>query len=192
MKLAVVSLVLAALVAFLLFVPAGRAADVDGSRRALALDQSSAPLHAFMRLGTELGNARTMAPILLAPAAFGGEATRGTIRLAVVTLGGSQLTVEILKRITHRERPDGKEDTKNASFPSSHASAAATLAWIVGARHRRLAPWVWLVAVWIMASRVFLGRHFPSDVLAGALLGIWFAALALRFGQRLAAPRRVG
>lgn len=192
MKLAAISFLLLAAVAALLFTPAGRAADIDWSRRAVAIDGSSPALHAFMRAGTELGNARTLAPILLAPAAFGSVAARGTVRLAVVALVGSQGVVEILKLITQRERPDGKEDTKNASFPSSHASAAATLAWIIGARHRRLGFWAWLVAAWIIASRVFLGRHFPSDVLAGAMVGIWFAVLALRFEERLAPPRRVG
>jgi membrane-associated phospholipid phosphatase len=50
---------------------------------------------------------------------------------------------------------------------------------------------MWILAIWISASRVFLGRHFPSDVFAGALVGIWLAALALSLQDRLAGSRRV-
>jgi membrane-associated phospholipid phosphatase len=175
----------------LLFTAPGRAWDREWTRSAVAADQASPALHAFMRLGTEVGKARPVLVGLFLPAAFGTEIARGTARVAFVGLLGNQLAVEGVKRLTRRVRPDGEADPNNASFPSSHAAAGAGLAWVVAARHRGLAPWMWLAAVWIAASRVFLGRHFPSDVLAGALVGIWFAALALRYQDRLAAPRRV-
>lgn len=59
------------------------------------------------------------------------------------------------------------------SYPSGHTSAAFALAALLGLMTRR--PGVWAAgltwAVLIAASRVYLGHHYPSDVLAGALLG---------------------
>lgn len=77
-----------------------------------------------------------------------------------------------------------------ASFPSGHATsafaAAATLA--------RLAPggapaW-WVLAAAIAYSRVYVGVHYPGDVLAGALLGLLLAPLARTVGDRLPLRRR--
>jgi len=185
------SLLLLALLAGLLFTEPGRAWDLEWTQWAVTADQSSPALHAFMRAGTELGKSGPILVSLFVPAAFGTEFARGTARVAFAGLLGSQLAVEGLKRLTGRTRPDGEANPNNASFPSSHASAAAALAWVVTARHRRLAPWAVVVAFWVCASRVFLGRHFPSDVVAGALLGICFASLALRFQDRLAGARTV-
>jgi membrane-associated phospholipid phosphatase len=186
-----VSLPLLALLAGLLFTEPGRTWDRQWTRRAVAADQASPALHAFMRTGTEIGKTGPILVSLFVPAAFGTEWARSTARVAFVGLLGSQLAVEGVKRLTGRVRPDGEADPNNTSFPSSHASAAAALAWVVAARHRRLAPWAVVVVLWVCASRVFLGRHFPSDVVAGALLGIWFAALALRWQDRLVGPRAV-
>ena len=190
-KLAASSLLLLATLAGLLFTAPGRSWDQEWTRRAVAADQASPALHAFMRTGTEAVKATPILISLFVPAAFGTEFARGTARVAFVGLLGSQLAVEAIKRLTGRVRPDGEANPSNTSFPSSHASAAAALAWVVAARHRRLAPWVIAGAFWVCTSRVFLGRHFPSDVVAGALLGIWFAALALRLQDRLEGPRPV-
>lgn len=189
MKLTVVLASLLVAVLALLFTPGGRDWDRALSERAVALDQASPPLHSFMRLGTAIGMAPPVLGMLAGAASFGDAAARTTVKIGLVALAGGQGTVEILKRAVHRARPDHDANGNNASFPSSHASAAAGLAWVVSGRHRRLAPWAWLVALWICASRVFLGRHFPSDVLAGALVGIVFAAIAAR---AVASLRRVG
>ena len=59
-----------------------------------------------------------------------------------------------------------------ASFPSGHANTIAALCYglyKVTGRFR----WVWLtIALAVMASRVIVGAHFPSDVLFGAYLGV--------------------
>ena len=77
-----------------------------------------------------------------------------------------------------------------ASFPSMHAAGAFALAMAVSlgcTRHNRvLVALAWAAALAMAWSRVHLGVHFPSDVLAGALVGmlsailIWRAAHALR------------
>lgn len=67
----------------------------------------------------------------------------------------------------------------SASFPSGHAATAAAGA-IAGARLVTGAgPLLWALATAIAYSRVYVGVHFPSDVLAGALLGVCSAWLVL-------------
>ena len=82
----------------------------------------------------------------------------------------------------NRTRPDGEQKRSNASFPSSHAANAATLAAVLARRWRRLTVPAWVAAAVIGFSRIYLNRHFLSDVLfAGALgvLGAWAAARLL-------------
>jgi undecaprenyl-diphosphatase len=62
------------------------------------------------------------------------------------------------------------------SFPSGHAMiafAAATSVWLSG--YRRVGVFLFLLALIVAISRVLVGVHYPSDVLAGAVLG-WLCA----------------
>jgi membrane-associated phospholipid phosphatase len=175
----------------LLAFPQGAALDRLAVVEAVDLAHQHPWLHACMELGTSLGNKATICGALLVPAAFGGEAARGTVRLVIPSVVSNQAATSAVKWLTNRPRPDGGHKRRaNTSFPSGHASAAAGLAWIVSHRHRRLAPWIWILALWIASSRIFLGRHYPSDVTAGALLGILFALATIRFEARLA-PRNL-
>lgn len=78
---------------------------------------------------------------------------------------------------------------KFASFPSGHATTAFGVLVAFGALFPRLRPLLWLYAILIALSRVVISAHYPSDVLAGALLGgfgallvrNWFAARRLAF-----------
>jgi undecaprenyl-diphosphatase len=64
------------------------------------------------------------------------------------------------------------------SFPSDHATAAFAIAVAILFFHRRVGAAFLVVAAAIAASRVLVGAHYPSDVLAGALVGS-FAAIAV-------------
>jgi undecaprenyl-diphosphatase len=73
------------------------------------------------------------------------------------------------------------------SMPSGHTANAVAIAVAIGALMPRLWPWLAAFAVTIAASRLAIGVHHATDVLAGALLG-GFGALAVR---NLFAARRL-
>ncbi len=65
-----------------------------------------------------------------------------------------------------------------ASFPSGHATTAFAAATFLSLWKPRWAPVAFCVAGLVGVSRVYLGSHFPSDVLAGAILGSAVSLLA--------------
>lgn len=102
-----------------------------------------------------------------------------------VSVTGSHLIVQALKRFFKRPRPYGKLATvrtitsrlADGSFPSGHTTAAFSIAGVFSMTTSLAAP-LWTLAGLIGLSRVYLGHHYPTDVLAGAAIGISFASLA--------------
>jgi undecaprenyl-diphosphatase len=72
-----------------------------------------------------------------------------------------------------------------SSFPSGHATTAFSVLVAFGALFPRLRPLLWTYAILIAISRVVISTHYPSDVMAGALVG-GFGALLIRnwFAER--------
>jgi undecaprenyl-diphosphatase len=58
------------------------------------------------------------------------------------------------------------------SFPSDHATAAFAIAMAIWLRSRRAGEVALVMATLLSLSRVVVGTHYPSDVLAGALIGV--------------------
>lgn len=67
------------------------------------------------------------------------------------------------------------------SFPSGHTLHAVCFAGIACHAYPQLAQLLWPFVVLIAASRPILGLHYPSDVLAGALIGLGVAQLMVSF-----------
>ena len=93
--------------------------------------------------------------------------------------------VTVLKAVVGRERPDG---STRDSFPSGHAAAAFYAASALSAAALSASGSAVAVAIvvgahaWAAAvawSRVVIGRHYASDVVAGGVLGVLAASLAL-------------
>ncbi|AQY38398.1 undecaprenyl-diphosphatase [Bacillus thuringiensis] len=70
------------------------------------------------------------------------------------------------------------EHTANASFPSDHATSAFTIAITLYLYERRLGKVFLLLAIFISFSRIWVGVHYPLDVLLGAVLGTLWAFIA--------------
>ncbi len=58
------------------------------------------------------------------------------------------------------------------AFPSGHASITFAVAAVVYFYHKRLGMFLYLFAVLVALSRVYVGVHYPFDIVAGAILGI--------------------
>lgn len=78
-------------------------------------------------------------------------------------------------------------EASNYSFPSTHATLAFAFAYVLSHTESRLCVWFYLLAGAIALSRVYLGVHYPSDIVGGAFLGIiigWFSLTLESFAQR--------
>ena len=99
-----------------------------------------------------------------------------------------------LKGLFDRDRPPVRYASpdalvpvpRDASFPSGHAATSFAAATVLAFARPRWAPAFYLLAAAIAFSRVYVGVHYPLDVVGGAALGV-VVATALRW---LAANRR--
>jgi undecaprenyl-diphosphatase len=181
----------------------GEVLAFDEHLRTLAHDLASPRLTTLMRGASLYGGPAVLVPAgLVAAVAFLIKGWRRGALLVVVTLAGAGLLNWLLKFSFARVRPASFFDYPlpgSPSFPSGHALYAASifggLAVLLTARIRNplLQLAIWFVALSLILlvglSRVYLGVHYPSDVLAGYTIGvIWVTAVA--FGDRLARHRR--
>jgi membrane-associated phospholipid phosphatase len=171
-----------------------------------------------VRILTDFGKSAyvltTLAALLFAVAIISPR-LRGTSRSLLLGFGTRMqfvffavlvpvLTGEVIKWVVGRGRPfvGGEANAFNfmhfagteayASFPSGHAIASFALAFAVSAVWPRARAAMIVYAVLIAISRLVLLAHHPSDVVAGALIGVigamlvryWFAARRLGFAIR--------
>ncbi|WP_386066639.1 phosphatase PAP2 family protein [Tahibacter sp. UC22_41] len=123
---------------------------------------------------------------------------RSDIAVLAASLVGAELVSAAVKAFVSRPRPDlvsHEAAIYSASFPSGH-TLMATVAWVTFAmllaadfEDRRLRDYLllvaWIVAAAVGCSRVYLGVHWPSDVLAGWAVGALWMLLLLRLIPRL-------
>lgn len=128
-----------------------------------------------------MGDSRNYGLLCMLLCAFGDEKMAETGKLAATAfLVGAPLG-HALRRITNRARPLNPED-KN-SFPSGHVILAFNIATIVGYEYPILRIPLYTLAFGTAFSRVYLGRHYPSDVLVGALTGVLASIITIRYKE---------
>jgi undecaprenyl-diphosphatase len=146
---------------------------------------------------TEFGSETVLALVGVAYY-FLAKSDRKEVLLGIfLTIALSDFVLALLKGAYYRPRPYLVLLNANlpagldsgSSFPSGHATRAfAAMAFLAIRRGRRYAPFL-LVALGVAISRVVIGVHFPTDVVAGALLGATIAIVSLLFLERTVYPR---
>ena len=101
--------------------------------------------------------------------AFGNEKMRNTGKLATAAFMEAGFVAYSLKKIVGRPRPLNENEI--SAFPSGHTTLAFTMATVIGHEYTKLRIPLYAVAFCTAFARVYLGRHYPSDVLAGAAIG---------------------
>lgn len=144
-----------------------------------------------------------VAAAALLTALFGSPRTRRTLLgLALCVALADVVSSRICKPLVGRLRPSfvlpevrlliGPKGS--FSFPSSHAANLAAATWFLHrtVRRRSLTAGMLLVLVGISYSRIYVGVHYPSDILGGACLGLLVAELCVQTRQSRRTPPEPG
>ena len=126
----------------------------------------------------------SLAAILLL---FGGPQRFAAVGAATLAATVGVGVFKLLKMLSHRQRPCQLEPhcwskvlpPDKFSFPSGHTMTAFSIALVISYFYRGVELPVYFFACSIAISRIVLGMHFLSDVLAGAILGIGLGCGAL-------------
>ncbi len=143
---------------------------------------------------TSLGGLLVMGPVALACAGWLLWQRKGQTALwLLLAIASGRLVVEGVKLIVQRPRPpiaDRLELVTSWSFPSSHSAGTMMTGVALALLWGRPAGWAaaLLAAAAIGWSRVALGVHWPSDVLAGWGFGLLWIGVAARWMPQPASP----
>jgi undecaprenyl-diphosphatase len=170
----------------------GETIRFDNQVRTTLYQHASPALTVVMRGFTFVGGVVPLCVLIAAAIlAFWLTGLRQEARVMAIALAGASVLELGLKHLFHRARPHPYFDTPlplSFSFPSGHALYAmcmyGMLAALVAPRARRrsarIAIWAAcsVMIVFIGLSRIYLGVHYPSDVMAGyASALVWVIAL---------------
>ncbi|MFF5453900.1 phosphatase PAP2 family protein [Streptomyces sp. NPDC012950] len=131
-------------------------------------------------------------------AAAGGPRGRGAAAAGITAVAVAELLSDaVVKELVERRRPpeewiphdDVEDRPDSSSFPSGHTAAAVAFTAAVTPAWPRAGAACAVPTVLVAIERVHSGAHYPSDVAAGATLGLSVAAL-VRSASRLAVRRR--
>ncbi|WP_454288983.1 phosphatase PAP2 family protein [Rhizobium arsenicireducens] len=119
---------------------------------------------------------------------FRAHHTAGIAAYVFLAIALSGLSANLLKRVIGRPRPRQFEDSGAfgfspfsgsgfESFPSGHATTVGAIFMVLILLLPRYRLAFMLLALWMGFSRVMVGAHYPSDVIAGLSFGAWFSLL---------------
>jgi undecaprenyl-diphosphatase len=153
---------------------------VDGLRGHPHLDR-------LMYAASELGDFSLIWHLVSTTRALGPDRRLiHAVRVAAILGAESALVNGPVKSLFKRHRPAWEQERprklrrpRTSSFPSGHASAAFTAAGLLS-QNDPLWPAYYAIAAVVASSRVYVKIHHPSDVVAGAIVGIALARLARR------------
>ena len=154
-------------------------------------EHSSGPLVEFFKIVTLAGNAAVLGVIVVAVGFILIRRGRANdAALLFLAFGGASGVNALLKLVFHRPRPElAFVHLDTYSFPSGHAATSSAtltvLAYLLARRCHSIRARIWIgvgaaAAIALVGfSRLYLGAHYLSDVLAGISFGVAWAAASL-------------
>lgn len=121
----------------------------------------------IMKKTTYLGDGRSIIMISTLMT-LGDQKLKRCGEMSLISFGLSGALVSTLKLSFPRERPDGGDH----SLPSGHTSSAFSMATIISCEYPQYRAQAFTLAGAVGISRIALNRHWTSDVIAGACVGI--------------------
>ena len=170
--------------------------DVDVIVHGLLQKLRTPWLDSAMVAVTELGDVQVLLPVILAALAwFVWRRLWRTCLYWLAAVGVAQVLVKVLKVALHRSRPGlFYNGVESFAFPSGHATMSVVaygfLAFLICRNQRAgarilIAATAALCIALIALSRLYLGVHWASDVIAGTSFGLaWIGALAMAYSYR--------
>ncbi len=109
----------------------------------------------------------------------------GNLKSSLIGGAAATFVVQGIKYVTQRRRPDGSLDRWNSAFPSGHAALSSFVAVYYGEKYPDIKPYVYIWPVLVGLSRIYLNRHWTSDVVAGILIGSIAGEFTAKYDSRL-------
>jgi len=126
---------------------------------------------------------------------FGKRAVLFLLGIAVTIALADQFTFRFMKPFFARLRPTHQPELEGLvhfvnnykgglyGFASSHAANSFGVATFLYLEARKKIPWIWVMFVWAVVfsyTRIYLGVHYPGDIIVGALVGSVMGYISFR------------
>ena len=124
------------------------------------------------------------------------------VAITLLTIAAILLTMQLTKDAVGRLRPNNDVEINtlirilkspdNYSFFSGHAAGSFGITMIIVLFLRKRIKWVWIFFIWpflFAFSRIYVGVHYPIDIIVGTLVGLLYAMLFYRLYTKVIAPR---
>jgi undecaprenyl-diphosphatase len=143
-------------------------------------------LNLVFLLITRLAKPTVFIPVCVILFLFGRYRAKLTSILILLATYLTYIFAQVMKEAINRPRPMDVYSNisvvgtvKYASFPSTHAALIAAVITILCLQYKKTSFILVPIALLVGVSRIYLGHHYPSDVIAGFILGLSIAVLFL-------------